>query len=179
RTVSVGEADSQTQLVANRLLSAAGVRVVPVDDSLAASIVAMRNGGIDAFVWSGGVPTDSIAKLDRSVRVRLLDLGTDPSGVLRTVQREFPVYGTAVVPAGTYQPGSEAVTTLVVPNFLLVTDLMSDDVAEALVRGLFDSTNQLVVVNTAALAIDIHTAIYTEPVPLHPGAMDYYRSAKS
>jgi hypothetical protein len=88
------------------------------------------------------------------------------------------VYGTAVVPAGTYQRGSEAVTTLVVPNFLLVTDRMSDDVAEALVRGLFNATGQLVVVNAAALAIDLHTAIYTEPVPLHPGAEAYYRSAK-
>jgi uncharacterized protein len=178
RTVSVGPANSQTQLVANRILRAAGVRVVPVEDSLNDSIFAMRHGRIDAFFWSGGVPTPSIATLDRLVTVRLLDLGTDPSGVLRTMQTEYPVYGTAVVPAGTYQAGSEASTTLVVPNFLLVTDRMSDDVAQALVRGLFDATNQLAVVNSAALAIDIHTAIYTEPVPLHPGAMEYYRSTK-
>jgi TRAP transporter TAXI family solute receptor len=88
------------------------------------------------------------------------------------------VYGTAVVPAGTYVPGGDAVTTLVVPNFLLVTDRMPDDVAEALVRGLFNAAPHLAVVNTAALAIDVHTAIYTDPVPLHPGAEAYYRSAK-
>jgi TRAP-type uncharacterized transport system substrate-binding protein len=33
-------------------------------------------------------------------------------------------------------------------------------------------------VNAAALGIDVHSAIYTQPVPLHPGAAAYYRSAK-
>jgi hypothetical protein len=89
------------------------------------------------------------------------------------------VYRTAVVPAGTYEPDSAEVTTLVVPNFLLVTDKMSDEVAQALVGGLFDAIPQLILVNPAARAIDIHTAIFTEPVTLHPGALAYYRSAKS
>ncbi|HEX9335542.1 MAG TPA: TAXI family TRAP transporter solute-binding subunit, partial [Pseudonocardiaceae bacterium] len=120
----------------------------------------------------------SIANLDKSVTVKLLDLGGDPSGVLTTMLTTYPWYSTAVVPAGTYQVNSKPVTTLVVPNFLLVTDRMSDDVAEALVRGLFNATGQLAGVNSAALAIDIHTAIYTDPVPLHPGAAAYYRSAK-
>jgi TRAP-type uncharacterized transport system substrate-binding protein len=115
--------------------------------------------------------------LDKSVGIRLLDLNDDPS-VLHSMLTRFPVYGTAVVPAGTYEADSGAVTTLVVPNFLLVTNKMSDDVADALVSGLFNVTGQLSGVNTAALAIDVHTAIYTDPVQLHPGAEDFYRSKK-
>jgi TRAP transporter TAXI family solute receptor len=177
--VSVGQPESQVQFVANRILKAGGVsNVMSVDLSLNDSITAMRAGKLDAFFWSGGLPTGSIASLDKSVGIRLLDLGTDPSNVLQTMLTRYPVYGTAVVPAGTYQANSPPVTTLVVPNFLLVTDQMPDDVAEALVRGLFDATGQLVGVNSAALAIDVHTAIYTDPVPLHPGAEAYYRSAK-
>ena len=80
--VSVGPADSQTQLVANRILRAAHVQgVLPVQDSLNESIAALRAGTIDAFFWSGGLPTESIANLDKSVTVKLLDLGGDPSGV--------------------------------------------------------------------------------------------------
>jgi hypothetical protein len=179
RRVSVGSANSQTQLVANRVLQAAGVHdVIPVQDSLNDSITEMKAGTIDAFIWSGGVPTESIANLDKSVTIRLLDLGSDPSGVLPKMLAKFPVYGTAVVPVGTYQAGSGSVTTLTVPNFLLVTDRMSNDVAEALVHGLFNAADQLATVNKAALAIDVHTAIYTDPVRLHPGAEAYYRSAK-
>jgi uncharacterized protein len=179
RRVSVGLADSQVQLVANRILQAAGERnVVRVEESLNDSIAAMKAGTIDAFFWSGGVPTPSIANLDKSVTIRLLDLNSDPSGVLPKMLGLYPVYGTAVVPAGTYQAGSDPVTTLTVPNFLLVTDRMPNDVAQALVNGLFNAADQLARVNRAALAIDVHTAIYTDPVLLHPGAENYYRAAK-
>lgn len=177
--VSIGPANSQTQLVAQRILTAGGVRgEVSVALSLNDSISAMEAGTVDAFFWSGGQPTESIANLAKAVPVRLLDLGNDPSGVLQTMVNRFPVYRTAVVPAGTYGPGTAAVNTLVVPNFLLVTDRMPDDVAQALVNGLFHATDQLVVVNAAARAIDVHAAIFTDPVPLHPGAEAYYRSTK-
>lgn len=179
RRVSVGSVNSQTLLVANRILQVADVHdVIPVEESLNDTIAAMKADTIDAFIWSGGMPTPSIVNLDKSVTIRLLDLGTDPSGVLTKMQANYPVYGTAVVPAGTYQAGSGSVTTLTVANYLLVTDRMPNDVAEALVRGLFDAADQLARVNRAALAIDVRTAIYTDPVPLHPGAANYYRAAK-
>jgi hypothetical protein len=179
KRVAVGALNSQVRLVANRILGAAhvhGITAVPLN--LNDSITALRTGRIDAFFWSGGLPTQSITKLSRSVPLRLLDLGTDPSGVLRAMLNKYSVYGTALVPAATYGAGNVSVTTLTVPNFLLVTDRMPNDVAEALVRALFDATGRLVGVNAAALGIDVHSAIYTQPVPLHPGAELYYRSAK-
>lgn len=179
RRVSIGPADSQVHLVANRLLAAAGVRGLrPVDLSLNDSLAALRAGHIDAFFWSGGLPTQSITDLAGTVPLRLLDLGSDPSGVLTTMLARYPVYGTALVPAGTYGARTGSTTTLTVPNFLLVTDRMPADVAQALVSGLFGATGRLVGVNAAALGIDIHSAIYTQPVPLHPGAEAYYRAAK-
>jgi hypothetical protein len=180
RRVSIGEANSQVQLVANRILAAGGVHgEIKERLSINDSIQAMQAGTVDAFFWSGALPTPSITSLTDTVQIRLLDLGSDPSGVVQKMVDQFSVYRPAVVPAGDYEPASAAVTTLVVPNFLLVTDKMSDDVARALVSGLFEAIPQLILVNTAARAIDIHTAIFTEPVPLHPGAEAYYRSTKS
>lgn len=179
RRVSVGPPNSQVQLVANRILGAAGVPgVVPVRASLNDSIDALRAGRIDAFFWSGGLPTQSIERLARTVPLRLLDLSDDGSDVLHRMLDRYPVYGSALVPAGTYGVDNPSVTTLTVPNFLLVTDRMPDDVAEALVSGLFAATGRLAGVNAAALGIDVHSAIYTQPVPLHPGAAAYYRAAK-
>lgn len=179
RRVSVGPPNSQVQLVANRILAAAGVsNVVAVQASLDDSIDALRAGRIDAFFWSGGLPTQSITKLARTVPVHVLDLGGADSGVLHRMLDRYPVYGSALVPAGTYGVDNPTVTTLTVPNFLLVTDRMPGDVAEALVSGLFSATGKLAGVNAAALGIDVHSAIYTQPVPLHPGAAAYYRSAK-
>jgi TRAP transporter TAXI family solute receptor len=177
--VSIGPTDSQVRLVADRILAAAGVHgMTSVDLDLNDSITALHAGRIDAFFWSGGLATMSITTLSRKMDIRLLDLGADPSGVLHAMITKS-VYSPAVVPAGTYGPHNPPVTTITVPNFLLATDRMSDDVAQALVSGLFSSTNVLVGVNPhAALGIDMHEAIYTEPVPLHPGAVAYYRNAK-
>jgi uncharacterized protein len=178
--VSVGPADSQVNLVANRILDVSGVHgLTAVQLSLNDSIAAMQAGRIDAFFWSGGLATTSITTLSAQMHIRLLDLLDDPSGVLSGIRAKFPVYSPGVVPAGTYGQHNAPVTTITVPNFLLVTDTMPNDVAQALVSGLFSATNVLVGVNPhAALGIDVHQAIYTEPVPLHPGAIAYYRGAK-
>lgn len=178
RRVAIGAGESSVQIAARHILDTANVHgETTVQESLNESINDLRTGLIDAFFWSGGLPTKSITQLAATVPIRLLNLGTDPSGVLHRMLQQFPVYSAALVPAGTY--GSAlSVTTLTVPNFLLVTDRMPDAVAEALVRGLFDATGELDRVNPAALAIDVHSAIYTQPVPLHPGAEAYYRSMK-
>jgi TRAP transporter TAXI family solute receptor len=179
--VAVGTLNSQVNLVAYRILNAAKVTdFVPETMTLTEAIAAMRAGRIDAFFWSGGEPTPSIADLSRSMSLRLLDLGTDLAGALNSMLTQYPVYGTGIVPVSAYPniKASKVVNTLVVPNYLLVTDTMSDAVAEALTRGLFDAAPQLAKVNPAALGIDNRSAIYTDPVRLHPGALDYYRSTK-
>jgi hypothetical protein len=179
RRVSLGAVGSQVAVVANRILNAAGVHTeIQSALGIGDSIKALGAGQIDAFFWSGGLPTPTIKALDGSVPIDLLDLGTDPSDVLAKMREKYSVYGTAVIPAGAYRTDSPAVTTLVVPNFLLVTDAMPDNVAQALVSSFFDAVPQLVTVIPAAEAIDLHTAIFTEPVPLHPGAEAYYRSIK-
>jgi TRAP-type uncharacterized transport system substrate-binding protein len=81
------------------------------------------------------------------------------------------------VPAATYGIG-RPVTTLFVRNFLLVAAEQPDELAAALVSGLFAARDRLVAANPAGRAIDTRSAIGTQPVPLHPGAERFYRSAK-
>jgi TRAP transporter TAXI family solute receptor len=179
KRVSIGALNSQAGLVASRILTIAGVNVLNTSNlSVQDAADHMADGKLDAFFWSGGLPTVSITTLANRTRVHLLDLGNDPSGVLHRMIDEFPVYGPALIPADTYRGLATPVTTLTVPNFLLVTDRMTKDVAYALVSGLLSETGELVAVTTAARSIDVHSAIYTEPIPLHPGAEQYYRQTK-
>jgi uncharacterized protein len=177
--VSIGAAESGVQLIAKRLLTAANMSVsdiVPKELGLEESIRAFQHGTIDAFFWSGGLPTEGISTLAKSVKLRILDL----SDVLRELQRNFPaVYGTGTVPASTYFELPSPATTLVVRNFLLVPASMPDDVAEALTRGIFAAQPQLASANIAARSIDQRSAIETSPIPLHPGAERYYRANKT
>lgn len=176
--VSVGAPDSGVRLIAERLLDAADIS--PATDlrpqymDLPTSVNAMRDGSLDAFFWSGGVPTDAVTTLAATVKLRMLDL----SDVLPKLRRAYPVYGSATLPASAYQLGGRPVVTLVVRNFLLVNDTMPEDVAEALVAGLFQAQSALVAASPVARSIEVRSAIETTPIPLHPGAMRYYRDVK-
>ncbi|NKE61229.1 TAXI family TRAP transporter solute-binding subunit [Lentzea sp. PSKA42] len=172
--VSIGGKESGVEIIARRLLQAQNVKPQEFNLSLDDSAQAMREGRLDAFFWSGGLPTARITELTKGLGVRMLDLRDE----LSTFRQQYPVYGTATLPASTYNLQSGPVITLVVRNFLLVTESMPDDVAEALVRQLFEGQPELVKAHSAARTIEQRSAIETSPVPLHDGAMRYYREAK-
>ncbi|MGK3207321.1 TAXI family TRAP transporter solute-binding subunit [Amycolatopsis sp. MEPSY49] len=175
RRIATGAKSSGVEYIARRLLQATDLTgsVTTSSRGLDDSVKALLDGEIDAFFWSGGLPTPTLAAYNGTQSLRLLDI----ADVMPKMQEINQVYGTASIPASTYnQPGP--VTTLLVPNFLIVPKSMNDDVAEALVRGLFDARQQLALANPAALSIDVHPGIETQPIPLHPGALRYYRDKK-
>lgn len=177
RRVSIGGRDSGVEIIARGLLRSAGVTPQEVNLNLDDSAQAMQEGRLDAFFWSGGLPTKTITDLTKALGVRMLDL----SDVLPKFRQEKPVYGSATLPASVYNLQSGPVgpvITLVVRNFLLVNEKMPDDVAEALVRQLFEGQPELVKAHSAARTIEQRSAIETSPVPLHNGAMRYFREAK-
>ncbi|WP_410632561.1 TAXI family TRAP transporter solute-binding subunit [Amycolatopsis sp. cmx-4-83] len=174
RRIAIGSPASGVEYIAGKLLAAADLTgaVSTITRGLDDSVAALLNGDVDAFFWSGGLPTPKLA--DNKSRLRLVDIADQ----MPKMQALSEVYGTATIPASTYDQ-LQPVTTLVVPNFLVVPTSMREDVAEALVSGLFAARQQLAVANPAALSIDVHPGIETQPIPLHPGALRYYRAKKT
>ena len=177
RRVSIGPDGSGYQAIAIRLLRSAGIGLDELGESaelgLPDAVTALREDRLDAFFWSGGVPTDGIRELAAGTPIRLLELGD----ALDRTREEFPVYSLATVPANTYGlPGP--VSCLSVRNALLVTAAMPDDLAEALIRAAFDAQPRVAEASPAAVTIDSRSAIGTQPIPLHPGAVRFYRSTK-
>ncbi|HEV7979980.1 TAXI family TRAP transporter solute-binding subunit [Amycolatopsis sp.] len=178
RRVAVGSPDSGVEVIARKLVTTGLGSYDDVDHvnlGLTDALNQLELNQVDAVFWSGGLPTKAIVDKNATTKLRLVDIGD----VLPQLLRENEVYRTATIPASTYQlENSKPVTTLIVSNFLLVSSAMSDDEAEALVRGLFDARPRLVAANRAALSIDVRPAIETAPLELHPGALRYYRSIK-
>ncbi|MCY9785864.1 TAXI family TRAP transporter solute-binding subunit [Nocardiopsis sp. EMB25] len=186
-TVSLGASGSGTEMMAERLLSLAGLAeiteeerdggadgVVPVRLPIGESARALEEGRVDAFFWSGGLPTRAVADLAARTPIRLIDLAEHVSPLVEEYGEHFTEMP---VPAGTY-PGVPAVRTIGVPSLLVVNDRMPDEVAGELTRLLFESRPDLVGVHPVALSLNPRSAIATLPVPLHPGAAAYYRSVK-
>lgn len=178
RAVSTGAPDSGTELIASRLLGVANLH--PDRDvrrhrlGLVESIEALEDGHVDAFFFSGGLPVQAIADLAHRTPIRMIDLGaTVPK--MREQFGEF--YSVLPVPAFVYGLG-EDVVTVGVPNYLVASQRMSEADAYALTRLLFDAKADLVLAHPEARRLTRRAAIATYPVPLHPGAVRYYRDVK-
>lgn len=178
RRVSTGAAGSGTEIVAGRVLAAAGLgghgAIVRSRLAARASGEALRAGRIDAFFFTGGLPTPAVAELARTVRVRLLSVGSLVAGL----QRSFgEVYLARSIPAGMYGMGRE-VPTVGVPNVLVVRADMPPAEARELTALLFASKPRLAAVHAQARRLDRRAALDTYPLPLHPGAARYFRETK-
>jgi uncharacterized protein len=175
--VSLGAVGSGTELIARRLLAAAGVDPADIDNpalGIDGSIEAMASGGIDAFFWSGGLPTPGVNDLAARVPIRLVDLRQ----LVETVRgAHSDAYRHGVVPKGMYGLPDD-VATMAVPNFLMVRADAPDSVVHEIARILFDERSSIAAHVPAAALLDRPRAIFTEPVNLHPGALDYYRETK-
>lgn len=177
RRVSVGAEGSGTALIAERVLHVAGLSldgdVTGQRLDVRESASALADGRIDAFFWSGGLPTAAITELRRTTPIRLVDLGD----VVGSLSRSYgELYTETTVPAVVYGAQS-AVTTVSVPNFLVVRRDMPDAQAYWLTRLLFDGQSRLIRAHPEARRLDRRTAIATHPLDLHPGAERWYRES--
>jgi uncharacterized protein len=172
KRISTGSPNSGTEVIANRLLEAAGLD--PKTDikaqrlGLPESVDGMKDGTIDALFWSGGLPTGGIIDLTTELKGKTDFINL--SAELPKLQAEYgDIYEAGSIPAKTYSQPAD-VSTIVVPNVLLVKKGFNDEMAGKLVKLIFDKKSDLVAVNAAAEGISLDTAKQSAPIPLNPGA---------
>ncbi|MEU7758586.1 TAXI family TRAP transporter solute-binding subunit [Micromonospora aurantiaca] len=176
RRVSVGADGSGTEITASRLLAVAqlgGDRVRQEHLGLDDSVAALREGRIDAFFFSGGLPVRGVAELAQRTSLRIVDLGdwTEP---LRRAYGQ--VYVTRDVPRSVYR--ADPVSTVANPNYLIVRADLPAALVREVTRLLMDRRAELAAAHPAAGRMSPRSAIVTTPLPLHPGAAQWYRAAK-
>jgi uncharacterized protein len=170
KRISTGSPQSGTEVMANRLIEVAGLQPDDVDAQrldLTKTIDGMKDGSIDGLVWSGGLPTPALTDLFTSMGDQLEFI--DPTPLLPKLEEYSEVYEEGAVPASTYGL-DEDVPSIVVPNVLVVSDDMRENVACALTSLVYGKTDELVQVHPSAADITVDQATATEPIPVHPGA---------
>ncbi|WP_310717754.1 TAXI family TRAP transporter solute-binding subunit [Streptomyces lydicus] len=172
KRISTGAPGSGTEVIAKRLLHASGLDINKDIKAqrlaLPETVDAMKDGTVDAFFWSGGLPTAGITDLTTTLQKKVSFLDVTPK--LTALRKEYgDVYQRGTIPAATYQqPGD--IPTIVVPNVLLVKKGFDPKLAGKLVDLLFDRQVELAKVNVAAKENRVADADKTNPVPLNPGA---------
>ncbi|MCX5503673.1 TAXI family TRAP transporter solute-binding subunit [Streptomyces sp. NBC_00053] len=184
KRVGVGQRGSGVRLVADRLLTAAGLDpekdVTPVSAGIDTMPKQLENDRLDAFFWSGGLPTSAVQELSDRFAIRLVPLEAALVKELQAAGGSAGYYRSAMMPADAYHNAQQdqAVPTVAVSNVLVTTDRSDPALTEAFTRTVIDSRDRIGREVHAAQLVDLRTAIYTDPLPLHEGASRYYRSVK-
>jgi len=176
KRVSVGSPDSGTQVVADRVLALAGVKGIKRERlGVAESAAGIESGALDAFFWSGGLPTGAVSELARTKPVTMLDV----RAVAKPLRERYGgVYEDASIPAGTYPGVDAAVPTISIPNYIVVSDKMNGGLAHDLTKLLFEYGKELVAAHPESRDLDPGRAqMVIAPIHLHPGAQQYYDRA--
>ncbi|MBH1938684.1 TAXI family TRAP transporter solute-binding subunit [Streptomyces sp. AV19] len=182
--VGVGADGSGVQLIARRLLRAGEVDferdITPVRAGINTLPQLLRDGGVDAFFWSGGLPTVSLRALSERLPVRLVPLDDMIAPLRRLGGDEARHYRAAMMPVDAYPKANatEAVKTIAVANLLITTDRAAAELTEGVTRTVIRSRDRIGQEVHAAQLVDLRTAVFTDPLPLHAGARRYYVSGK-
>lgn len=177
KRVSLGPANSGTQVVARRMLEAVGLNpdtdVTKLQLSINESVEAVKDGTVDAFFWVGGLPTAGITDLATSKPdMKLLDTSDVLSGLSSKFGQTYVSLDVDL--AGVYKlQGS--IKTVGVANVLLVPDKMDEQLAYDITKTLFEKKAELAKVHPEAKKLDVKLGQQSDPIPLHPGAARYYK----
>ena len=138
-----------------------------------ASAKALREGRIDAFFWTGGLPTFAVSELAANAKIRLID----HAGIVGELNKKFGgIYSAGIIPAETY-PGQDKDIAIAVAQNLLVADAgLPDRVAYNVVKTFLERRDELIAVHGEAKAIALdNQSPKNSPIPWHPGAVKYLK----
>ena len=175
KRISTGEPNSGTELLALRLLEAAGIAkdVQRERLSVAEGVNAMKDRKIDGLIWVGGLPTAAITDLATTpgITIKLLDHAQYADAMNK---KWGPLYVKGTIPKGTYKNQETVNQNLDVWNLLVADKKMTDKMAYTIVKTLMEKKDELVAVHREAKNITLEAQAGSSPIPMHPGARKYW-----
>ncbi|SFR41223.1 hypothetical protein SAMN04488073_0746 [Marinobacter gudaonensis] len=174
---SIGARNSGTEGSGRFILGKLGVDLEQVDIAYLGygpSADAMQNGNIDGMNIPAGVPASAVTRAYANLgdEITTLNFTADQ---LAQVNSDFELWTPYTIPAGTY-PNQEAdINTIAQPNILAVrADVPEEDVYQ-ITKTIYANLPFLNNIHPATKAMALEKAIAGLPMPLHPGAVRFYR----
>ncbi|WP_281888450.1 TAXI family TRAP transporter solute-binding subunit [Paenibacillus sp. YYML68] len=175
KKVSVGSPGSGTEANARQILEAYGITFDDMGTerlSFGDSAKKIQDGQLDAAFITAGAPTAAVNELAATKGVRILTL--DKEGVKKLIDK-YPFYVEQTIAASTYPKQDAEVTTVAVKAVLTVRAELAEGLVYDMTKALYENTDALVAINTKAKEMKAEDAVKGISIPLHPGALKYYK----
>ena len=178
KRVSTGSPGSATEVMAFRILEAAGLDkdkdVKRERLGAAESVNAMKDNKIDAFFWVGGLPTAAVTDLANTpgTTIKMID---HSEVVAKMNQKYGNLYVDDAIPKTMYKGMASDNKQATVMNILVAHANMDEKTAYNIVKTIFDKRDDLIAVHKEAQNFKLENQkASATPIPFHPGAVKYF-----
>ena len=173
KSLSVGAPKSGTELNSRAILAAAGMGYKDMGKveylPFAESVDLMKNRQLNATLQSAGLGVASLKDLSTSSEITVVSVPKE------VVDKIGPPFVAVNIPANTYNGQDKDVPTAAVVNYLVTSSAVSDDLAYQMTKLIYESLPELANSHVAGKEIKLEKAALDSPIPLHPGAIRYYK----
>lgn len=183
KRVSVGAPNSGTEEQADYVLKALGIdwNKDLKREKLGAteSVAALKDGKIDAFFWSGAVPTSSIIDLASTPGLKMVLLPVGGQIAERIMKGNPGVFHKTFFAKGEYATLTSDVDAIAITAVLQAMDTFPEDRLYQIVKAIFDHKADMTAVWKGAAKLTPEKAVGQVTAEalkyLHPGAVKYYK----
>ncbi len=178
RRVSTGSGGSATEVMAFRVIEAAGLDrdkdMTRERLGVAESVNALKDRKIDAFFWVGGLPTAAVTDLANTPGVTIQMI--DHADLVPAMNRKYGnLYVKDVIGKDIYKGMQVDNHQATVMNLLVTNQNMDDKTAYNIVKTIFDRREDLIRVHKEAENIKLaNQKTEASSIPWHPGAIKYF-----
>ena len=139
-----------------------------------ASASAMQDGNIVGMNVPAGPPVTAITQAFAQMRndMTVLDFSEQE---IAAINQRYPLWQAFELPPETYPYQKQSINTAASPNVLIVREDVSEQTVYDLTRMLWENLTTLQQIHSATRSMVLEEALQGIPVPLHPGALRYYR----
>lgn len=132
----------------------------------------LKEGELDSVVFVGGTPFPALAELNAE---QPLDFVQPSAEQLAIIRQKLPEISPSLVPAGSYPSLERDYQTFGVYNFAVAHKDMPENLVYTIVKAVFEKRPELMKAQPSARETVPENVARDTFLPLHPGAVRYYR----
>lgn len=133
---------------------------------------ALCAGDIDAFIYIVGHPNASVTEADLLCGISFVAFGETE---LAALLKRFPYFVASQIPASRYRERAGDIRTFGIRAALVTHENTPEETVYALTRSVFEDLDVLRGRHPVLKGLGVRSMIAGHAVPIHPGALNYYR----
>ena len=178
KRVGMGQPGGTSMLDADLLMETVGL--TPGQDftefrvKLPTMVDMLGDNQLDALIWSGTPPMPPVIKLKSQHDVRFLDI---PREISEKIMKVSPAYTKGDLKANVYADQPNEVKSYMLGNVLLIKADVPEEIVYQATKAVMENLDFMASVHPAWKTVEKDAIVNGFTIPVHPGALRYYREA--